>query len=107
VRTFFIFVFFILIPSLAYAGSIDYLGYSLKALGSVIIVIALLFASVWALKKLQINTKRGGRIKILDRTYIDNKHSLVIIEVDEKQFLLGVGNEINLISQLVKNEENT
>ncbi|AHF98235.1 MAG: flagellar biosynthetic protein FliO [Desulfurella sp.] len=106
-RTFFIFVFFILIPSLAYAGSIDYLGYSLKALGSVIIVIALLFASVWALKKLQINTKRGGRIKILDRTYIDNKHSLVIIEVDEKQFLLGVGNEINLISQLVKNEENT
>ncbi|MGC8790786.1 MAG: flagellar biosynthetic protein FliO [Desulfurella sp.] len=105
-RTFFIFVFFILIPSLAYAGSIDYLGYSLKALGSVIIVIALLFASVWALKKLQINTKRGGRIKILDRTYIDNKHSLVIIEVDEKQFLLGVGNEINLISQLVKNEEN-
>ena len=105
-RTFFIFVFFILIPSLVYAGSIDYLGYTLKALGSVIIVIALLFASVWALKKLQINTKRGGRIRILDRTYIDNKHSLVIIEVDEKQFLLGVGNEINFISQLVKNEEN-
>ena len=105
-RTFFIFVFFILILSLVYAGSIDYLGYTLKALGSVIIVIALLFASVWALKKLQINTKRGGRIRILDRTYIDNKHSLVIIEVDEKQFLLGVGNEINLISQLVKNEEN-
>ncbi|MGC9257429.1 flagellar biosynthetic protein FliO [Desulfurella sp.] len=104
---FFLFVFLILCPSLAYADSIDYLGYSLKALGSVIIVVALLFASVWALKKLQINTKRGGRIKILDRTYIDNKHSLVIIEVDEKQFLLGVGNEINLISQLVKNEENT
>ncbi|MGC8502275.1 flagellar biosynthetic protein FliO [Desulfurella sp.] len=104
---FFLFVFLILSPSLAYADSIDYLGYSLKALGSVIIVVALLFASVWALKKLQINTKRGGRIKILDRTYIDNKHSLVIIEVDEKQFLLGVGNEINLISQLVKNEENT
>ncbi|MGE4546553.1 MAG: flagellar biosynthetic protein FliO, partial [Desulfurella sp.] len=74
--------------------------------GSVIIVVALLFASVWALKKLQINTKKGGRIKILDRTYIDNKHSLVIIEVEEKQFLLGVGNEVNLIAQLSENEKN-
>lgn len=99
-------VFFVLSPVSVYAGSIDYLGYTLKALGSVIIVVALLFASVWALKKLQINTKKGGRIKILDRTYIDNKHSLMIVEVEEKQFLLGVGNEVNLIAQLSENEKN-
>lgn len=102
----FLFVFFVISPSLAYADSISYLGYSLKALGSVIIVVALLFASVWALKKLQIHTKKGGRIRILDRTYIDNKHSIVIIEVEEKQFLLGVGNEVNLIAQLSENEKN-
>lgn len=102
----FLFVFFVISPSLAYADSIGYLGYSLKALGSVIIVVALLFASMWALKKLQINTKKGGRIRILDRTYIDNKHSIVIIEVEEKQFLLGVGNEVNLIAQLSENEKN-
>ncbi len=94
-------------PSLAYAASIDYVGYTLKAIGSLIIVVALLFASVWVLKKLQINVKKGGRIKVIDRTYIDNKHSLVIIEVDQKQFLIGVGNEINLICELEKNEEDT
>ncbi|OSS42585.1 hypothetical protein DESAMIL20_469 [Desulfurella amilsii] len=102
----FLLVFFVFSPVAVYASSIDYLGYTLKALGSVIIVVALLFASVWALKKLQINTKKGGRIKILDRTYIDNKHSLIIIEVEEKQFLLSVGNEINLIAQLSENEKN-
>lgn len=102
----FLLVFFVFSPVYVYADSIDYLGYTLKALGSVIIVVALLFASVWVLKKLQINTKKGGRIKILDRTYIDNKHSLVIIEVEEKQFLLGIGNEVNLIAQLSENEKN-
>jgi len=94
-------------PIIAYADTIDFWAYSLKALGSIIIVVALLFASVWALKKLQINTKKGGRIKIIDRTYIDNKHSIAIIEVDEKQFLIGIGNEIHLISILSNNEKDT
>ncbi len=102
----FLLLLLLLKPIVAYADSINYLAYSLKALGSVIIVVALLFASVWALKKLQINTKKSGRIKILDKTYIDNKHSLMIIEVDERQFLIGVGSEINLIAQLSENEKN-
>ncbi len=93
-------------PSISFASnSQDYFAYTLKAFGSLIIVIALMLFAIYFLKKINISSRfKSGRINITDRLYIDNKHSIVIVRIDNKTFALGVGENINVITQLETSE---
>ncbi len=99
---------FLLFPSICFASdSQSYLAYTLKAFGSLLLVLALMFFAMYFLKKINFSSKfKSGRISVMDRLYIDNKHSIVIVKVDNRVFALGVGENINVITQLDDNEKN-
>jgi flagellar protein FliO/FliZ len=101
--------FFVLmfLPAVSYAAeSGSYIGYTLKAFGSLLIVVALMFFAMYALKKINIASRfKSSRIKVIDRLYIDNKHSIVIAEIDNAEYVLGVGEDVNLIEKLRREDE--
>ncbi len=82
-----------------------YLSYSLKAFGSLLIVLAVLFLGMYILKKINIASRfKSNRITLMDKLYIDNKHYIAIVRIDNEEFALGVGENINLIEKLGKHE---
>ncbi len=98
----FVFVFF---PLTSYAAN-GYAIYTLKAFGSLLVVISLLFIAMYLLKKANIASRfKSSRIKVVDRLFIDNKHSIVIVEIDNREYALGVGEDIKLITKLKDNNE--
>ncbi len=100
-------VFFLTIPAVSFAAdNQSYLAYSLKAFGSLLIVLALMFFAMYFLKKINISSRfKSGRINVIDRLYIDNKRSIVIAKIDNRVFALGVGENINVITELKNNED--
>ncbi len=101
-----IFLLVVFFPSIAFADASQggYLSYVLKSFGSLLIVVSLMFAVVYVLKKINISSRfRSSRIRVVDRLYIDNKHSIVIAEIDNNRYALGVGENINVIDKLDEN----
>ncbi len=100
-------LFFLFIPSICFAAQTQsYLAYSLKAFGSLLIVLALMFFAMYFLKKLNVSSRfKSGRINVIDRLYIDNKRSIVIAKIDNRVFALGVGENINVITELKEDED--
>ncbi len=96
-------VFFTFVPFVCFAssGGESYFAYTLKAFGSLLIVLALMFFAMYFLKKINISSRfKSSRISVMDRLYIDNKRYIVIAKIDNKVFALGVGDNINVISEL-------
>lgn len=102
----FLLITIIMFPLTSFASnSHNYFAYTLKAFGSLAIVIALMLFAMYLLKKINISSRfKSGRINVTDRLYIDNKHSIVIVKIDNKVFALGVGENINVITQLKSSE---
>ncbi len=98
----------LLIPNVCFAASSSgggYLLYSLKAFGSLLIVLAVLFIGMYLLKKINIASRfKSERISLKDRLYIDNKRYIAIVRVDKEEFVVGVGENINLIAKLGKDD---
>ena len=68
----------------------------LRAVGSLALVIGLIFALAWAAKKYWRPERwaaQVGAIKILQSLNVGPKTRLMIVEVDGKRLLLGVGSE--------------
>ncbi len=99
-----VFVFF---PSISFASNNpSYLAYTLKAFGSLLIVLALMFFAMYFLKKINISSRfKSSRMNVLDRLYIDNKHSIIIVRIDNRVFALGVGEDVKLITELNDSED--
>ncbi|WP_198014793.1 FliO/MopB family protein [Hippea sp. KM1] len=97
---------FFFISSTCYASEApDYWGYTLRSLGSLILVLGVIVLFFYIIKKIS----RGGgvsssRIKIKNRLYLDNKRYLAVIEVDGREFLIGASDSINILMEL-KNDD--
>jgi flagellar protein FliO/FliZ len=74
----------------------------LQVFGTLIGIIALIFAVAWVMKRLQlVNPSFGRQVKILESLHLGRKEKLVLIEVGAKKILLGVSSQsINVIHQL-------
>ena len=69
------------------------------------ICILILMLGVWLLKKLKspLINPQSRRLKVLERLPLGARSSLVLVEVNQKQVLVGVGTDsINLISDFVE-----
>ncbi len=96
-------ILFVIFPLACFAADSQqhYAAYTLKAFGSLLIVLSLMFAAMYVLKKVNVASRfKSSRIKVLDRLYVDNKHSILIVEIDDKEYALGVGDDVNVISIL-------
>ncbi|WP_022670170.1 flagellar biosynthetic protein FliO [Hippea alviniae] len=102
----YILFFLFFIPSLAFADTnVDYFGYTLKAFGSLVLVLGIIFVFFYLTKRLNsLSRASNSRIKMKSRLYLDNKHYLSIVEIDKREFLIGVGENVNLLKEL-KNEK--
>lgn len=61
-----------------------------KLLISLLIVIAAIFAAAWALKRLGPTRTAGGLIRVLAAVPIGPRERLVLVEIGETWFVLGV-----------------
>lgn len=72
----------------------------------VLLLLALMAAGSWALVRFRVvNTgrKNTGRMRIVERLSLEQRKSIYIVTVDEKEMLLGVcDTEISLLGRLEK-----
>ncbi len=104
----FLIIFFLTIPLNCYAAGVNYWSYTLKAFGSLLLVLGIIVAFFFILKKINTMGKySSARIKLKSKLYLDNKHYLAIVEIDNKEILLGVGENVTILEELNKNNEET
>ncbi len=97
---------FLFIPLNAYGAGLNYWSYTLKAFGSLLLVLGLIVAFFFILKKINtMGRHTSSRIKMKSRLYLDNRRFLTIVEVDGDEFLLGVSESITLLKELNKDYE--
>lgn len=78
-------------------SSPDFLG----MLASLIIVLAVIFLLAYIAKKLKITPSSQKHIRTVASLSVGQKERVVIIEVNEQQFMLGVtSNNVNLLHEL-------
>ncbi len=97
---------FLTFPLTCYAAGVNYWGYTLKAFGSLLLVFGLIVAFFYILKK--INTMgryTSARIKLKSKLYLDNKHYVAIVEIDNKEFVLGVGENVTVLKEFGEGSE--
>lgn len=74
-----------------------------KSLVAIIVVGGLIFLFVWYIRGYVVKGIGSEFIKIIDRVYIDNRRFLCLVKVDDRYFLLGVGDGgVNLIAEFEK-----
>jgi flagellar protein FliO/FliZ len=85
-------------------NALDLSVLSYKVVGSLGLVLAVLFATAYCCKKMgqfQSKATSGRRIKLLARQSIGPKHHLVMVEAADRLLLLGISPEgIRLLSPL-------
>jgi flagellar protein FliO/FliZ len=85
-------------------STMDFSTLLLRVIGSLGIVLAVLFAGLYAFKKtgyLPANTAAGNRIRLLARQSLGPRHQLVMVEAADRLLLLGISPEgIRLLSPL-------
>ncbi len=102
----FLLALLLLVPLNAYGAGLNYWSYTLKAFGSLLLVLGLIVAFFFILKKINTMGKySNSRIKMKGRLYLDNRRYLTIVEVDGDEFLLGVSENITLLKELNKDYE--
>ncbi len=78
-------------------------GHYVKLLMITFVLLAIFYFALKWMRRLQPEGRKNTRIKavVLSRTYLTNKHSLWVVVVDRKKYLLGITDaNINLIDQL-------
>ena len=86
-------------------GNTELLTQSLLSLLLVLaIIVGLLYASKWFMQR---RPRGGRRLRFIEAMAVGNKEKLVLVEVDDRQLLLGVSaNQVNLIKELDAVSEN-
>ena len=70
---------------------------------SLLMVLALIIASAWILKKFNLANKSVSGMQVISSLPLGHKEKLVVVQVADEQLLLGVsGQQINLIKVLEK-----
>jgi len=77
----------------------------LRLVGALLVIIGLIYATVYVLKVLITKKRRagggGGMIDVLERTYLGPGKELCLVRVMERVFLLGVnGAEVRMLSEV-------
>jgi flagellar protein FliO/FliZ len=80
-------------------GNTELLTQSILSLLLVLaLVVGLLYASKWFMQR---RPRGGRRLRFIEAMAVGNKEKLVLVEVDDRQLLLGVStNQVNLIKEL-------
>jgi flagellar protein FliO/FliZ len=95
------------------SGSVSYgpsmVGVVMKLLLSMVLIVGLIYLSMHFLKKLNTRSAKGevlgDFVKVLNRTFIAPKQSLLVVKMGEKYAILGVTeNNINMISEVSPEE---
>jgi len=104
----FLIIFFLTIPLNCYAAGVNYWSYTLKAFGSLLLVLGIIVAFFFILRKINAMGKySSARIKLKSKLYLDNRHYLAIVEIDNREFLLGIGENVTILKEFYKNDEKT
>jgi len=103
----FLFLLFLFLPENSYgADSIGYWSYTLKAFGSLLLVLGLIVIFFFVLKKINsMGRYSSARIKLKSKLYLDNKHYLAIVEIDNKEMLVGVGENVTILKEFNHDKE--
>lgn len=103
----FVFLFFLFLPKNSYAAdSIGYWSYTLKAFGSLLLVLGLIVVFFFVLKKINsLGKYSSARIKLKSKLYLDNRHYLAIVEIDNKEMLVGVGENVTILKEFDNDKE--
>ncbi len=95
---------FFFVPSFALAETgenLDYFGYTIKAFGSLILVVGIIFVFFYLTRRLNsLSRASNSRMKVKSRLYLDNKHYISIVEIDGREFLIGVGDNVSMLKEL-------
>ena len=67
--------------------------YFVRTIAAILFVVALLFMVVWAIKVRYKGrfSEKASLIKVVQKTQIDTKHSVSVLEYDNEKFLLASG----------------
>lgn len=78
-------------PTMVLAGSVDYQSQMGRVLGMLLLVLVLIFAVVWVMKKVGVagHTSKGP-LSIKACLPLSNKEKLYVIQVGEEQLLIGL-----------------
>lgn len=76
-------------PAAPAAPAPDFVGNLGQMLFGLAVVIGLLFAGLWAVKRLSVN-RGGGTLKVLGAASIGPRERVVLVEVGDKVLVLGV-----------------
>ena len=71
------------------------------------ICIALLLVVIWVLKKIKapIVTGQGRKLKIIERLPVSARSSLLLVQVENRQMLVGVGADpVSLVSDFINSD---
>ncbi|MCL1141679.1 flagellar biosynthetic protein FliO [Shewanella gaetbuli] len=72
-------------------------------LGGLIVVIALIFLLAYIVKKLNLAPSQHGIIKTIATTQVGHKEKIMLIEVNEQQYLVGVtASQVNLLDKMAQ-----
>jgi flagellar protein FliO/FliZ len=76
---------------------------SMSMILSLLFVLAIIIGSAWLLKKFQGVTQHSSDLKVITSLSLGTKERLVVVQVGEKQLLLGLtGQQISLLDTLDK-----
>ncbi len=102
----FFLLLFLFLPDYSYAGEVGYWSYTLKAFGSLILVLGLIVVFFFVLRKINSMGKySSARIKLKSKLYLDNRHYLAIVELDNKEMLVGVGENVTILKEFNDDKE--
>ena len=78
-------------------GSMD----SMSMILSLLMVLALIIASAWVLKRFQTGHQNQSGLKVVANLHLSNKERLIVVQAGKKQLLLGVtAQQISLLDTL-------
>ena len=85
-------------------GNTELLAQSLVSLMLVLaLVVGLLYASKWFIQR---RPRGGRRLRFIEAMSVSNKEKLVLIEVDDRQLLIGVSSQqVALLTELDKPQQ--
>lgn len=70
---------------------------------SLLLVLLLIVASAWVLKKFNMVTKHSSQMKVVATLPLGTKEKVMVVQVGDEQLLLGVsGQQVNLLKTLNK-----
>lgn len=85
------------------SNNTSYVSTLANMLGGLIVVIALIFLLAYIVKKLNLVPSQNAIIKTIAMTQVGQKEKLIVVEINQQQYLLGVTpHQINLLDKLAQ-----